>query len=304
MENLDCISELPEPIILQILSCLPLEDSARASILSKTWKSYCAAHPIFYYDHNLFALKSLVSGGEPDINQVRDMFLNDVRDQLSRARQLDTPVRKLALSVVINDSKCFSVLDTCLEMLRDINVQDLCVTVQIIGYSWEDIFFDDDIIYEFPFSVLASKGLRSVHIRGCKFAVETFVGDRMNKREVSFSSLQRLCLTQVYIKRHVFENMVNYCPAIEILVLDYCTVMMGPLELSRFPKLKTALIQFVQGRVDHVGIVETNIECFKCDLNIATECHVSRAACASIRELTLCCTINQPSLFADFADKS
>ncbi|KAK9681616.1 hypothetical protein RND81_10G015300 [Saponaria officinalis] len=297
IENLDRISELPEPIILHILSCLPLEDSARASILSKTWKSYCALHPILYYDHNLIALQSLVSGGELDINQIRDMFLDDVHYHLSRARQLDSPIRKLALNVAINDSKCFSRLDTCLEMLRHINVQELCVIVQTIGCLWDDTaFFDDDTMYAFPMSVLVSKGLCSVHIRGCKFAEETFVGGG-----VSFSSLRRLCLSHVLINDHVFENMVNYCPALEMLVLDYCTALMGSLELSRFPKLKTALIEFECGWVDYVGIVDTNLECFKCEININNVCHISPAACASIRELTLRCTINQPSVFADFA---
>ncbi|XP_074290063.1 F-box/LRR-repeat protein At5g02910-like [Silene latifolia] len=303
IENLDRISELPEPIILHILSCLPLEDSARTSILSKAWKNYCSLNPILYYDHNLFALQSMLAGGEPDINQIRDMFLDSVHYHLSRAGQLDSPVRKLALNIAINDSKCFSRLDTCLEMLTHINVEDLCVIVQTIGYLWEDVFYDDDILYEFPISVLASKGLRSVYIRGCTFAEETmFVGDPINKRGVSFSSLQRLCLSHVYIKHHVFENLVNYCPGVEILVLHYCTVLMDSIELSRFPKLKNALIEIESGRIDRIGIEDTKLECFKCEVNCDTECHMSPAACASIRELTLVgCNINQPSVFADLA---
>ncbi|XP_074293806.1 putative F-box/LRR-repeat protein At5g02930 [Silene latifolia] len=303
IQNLDRISELPEPMILNILSCLPLEDSARASILSKTWKSFCSLNPILYYDHNLFALQSMVGGDEPDINQIRDMFLDDVHHHLSRARQLDSPIRKLALKVAINDSNCFSRLDKCLELLRHINVQDLCVIVQTVGYFWKDLFCDEDDIYEFPISVLASKGLRSVSIRGCMFAKEAFVGDPINKRPgVSFSSLQRLCLSHVYIKDHAFDNLVTYCPGVEILVIDSCSVLMDSLELSRFPKLKNALIEFQLGRINHIGIADTNLECFKCTINIGTECHISPAACASIRELTLLgCTLNQPSLFADFA---
>ncbi|KAH9626524.1 hypothetical protein KSS87_009612 [Heliosperma pusillum] len=302
IENLDRISELPEPIILHILSCLPLEDSARASILSKTWKSFCSINPILYYDHNLFALQSMVGGDEPDINQIRDMFLDDVHHHLSRAMQLDSPIRKLALNVAINDSKYFSRLDTCLELVRHINIQDLCFCVQSPGHLWQDIFVCRSVLYEFPISVLASKGLRSVYIRGCKFAEETFVGDSVNKRGVSFFFLQRLCLSRVYIQAHVFENLVNYCPGIEMLVLDYCTVLMDSIELSKFPRLKSALIEINSGRIDHVGILDTKLECFKCSINIKSECHISPASCASIRELTLVgCNINQPRLFEDLA---
>ncbi|XP_074290015.1 uncharacterized protein LOC141616775 [Silene latifolia] len=306
IENLDRISELPEPIILHILSYLPLEDSARTSILSKAWNNYYSLYPILHFDHNLFALKSLISAKEgsrePSISQISDMFMDEVDCRLSKATQLDSPIRKLALTIAINDPKNFSRVDKWLELVKQINVQEICFFMQSAGNLWENLLDDGCVLYEFPISVLASKGLRTVYIRGCKFADETLVGDPINKRGVSFCSLQRLCLSHVYIGDHVFENLTNYCKGIEILVLDYCTVLMDSMELSKFPKLKNALIEIEDGLIDRVGIEDTNLECFKCDVNIDTECHISPAACASIRELTLVgCTINQPSLFADLA---
>ncbi|KAK9681412.1 hypothetical protein RND81_10G000500 [Saponaria officinalis] len=306
IENLDRISELPEPIILHILSYLPLQDSARASILSKAWNNYCSLYPILHFDHNLFALKSLISAkqgsGKPNINQISDMFMDDIDCRLSKATQLVSPIRKLALTIAINDPNNFSRVDKWLELVKQINVQEICFSMQSAGYLWENLFDDASVLYEFPISVLASKGLRTVYIRGCKFSDETVVGDSINKRGISFFSLQRLCLSHVYIKDHVFENLTNYCKGIEILVLDYCTVLMDSMELSKFPKLKNALIEIEYGWIDRVAIEDTNLECFKCDVNIDTECHISPAACASIRELTLVgCTINQPSLFADLA---
>ncbi|XP_074283975.1 putative F-box protein At3g58950 [Silene latifolia] len=120
IQNLDRVSQLPDPIILSILSRLPLEDSARASILSKTRKNYCRLYPILYFDHNLFALQSLGSatefgGGEPDFSQLRVMFMDDVDHRLTSARHLDSPIRKLALN--IHDTDTFKEASNLLKKL-------------------------------------------------------------------------------------------------------------------------------------------------------------------------------------------
>ncbi|XP_074289954.1 uncharacterized protein LOC141616435 [Silene latifolia] len=298
IENLDRISQLPEHMILNILSRIPLEDSARAAILSKTWKNFCSLYPILYFDQNLFALQSLVSankgGGEPDINQIRGMFMDSVDYQLSRVRQRDSPIRKLALSVAINDSMYFSRVDQWMELVRQINVEDLCVTVQTVDFMWDDGIYKSSVVYEFPLSVLASKGLRSACIQGCKLGCETLVGDPINE----FFSLQRLCLSHVFMDEHVVENLIKCCQGIETLVLDNCSVDLIFLELSKFPKLKKAVVRVVVGKLDYVDVVDTNLEYLKCDAD--TELHISPSACAGIRELALdWCIINQPYLFKD-----
>ncbi|XP_074289967.1 F-box/LRR-repeat protein At3g58900-like isoform X2 [Silene latifolia] len=211
IDNLDQISQLPESMILNILSRLPLEDSARASILSKTWKRFCSLYPILYFDHNLFALQSLVAakegGGGPDINQIRDMFMDHVDYQLSGAMLLDSPIRKIALTVAINDSMYFSRVDKCMELVRQINVEDLCITVQSADFMSKDVIIRSSVVYELPLPLLASKGLRSAYIQGCKFGYETLIGDPINK----YFSLQRLCLSHVFMDEHVLENLITRC---------------------------------------------------------------------------------------------
>ncbi|XP_074289953.1 F-box/LRR-repeat protein At2g42720-like isoform X2 [Silene latifolia] len=295
IENLDRISELPEPIILHILSYLPLEDSGRASILSKTWKNFCSLYPILHFDHNLFALQSLVSSKEgcgPHVYLIRDMFLDYVDCHLTRVSQLDSPIRKLSLTVVINDSLYYSRVDKWLEFVKQMNVEDLCIFVQIVDFWWPVRASAGNALYKFPFSLLASKSLRSVYIRGCMLGHETFAS------EVSFSSLQRLCLSHVSIGENVMETLATRCQGIEILVLDNCAIRPNVLELSKFPKLKKALIEIEDGWIDCVDITNTNLECFKCDAE--SECHIGPNDCARIREFTLVdCIVNHPNLFKD-----
>ncbi|XP_074289965.1 uncharacterized protein LOC141616571 isoform X1 [Silene latifolia] len=292
IDNLDQISQLPESMILNILSRLPLEDSARASILSKTWKRFCSLYPILYFDHNLFALQSLVAakegGGGPDINQIRDMFMDHVDYQLSGAMLLDSPIRKIALTVAINDSMYFSRVDKCMELVRQINVEDLCITVQSADFMSKDVIIRSSVVYELPLPLLASKGLRSAYIQGCKFGYETLIGDPINK----YFSLQRLCLSHVFMDEHVLENLITRCQGIEILVLDKCSVEIEFLTLSKFPKLKKAVIRLQASKFDIiiVDIQDTNLECLKCydgGHGTETEVLVSPVACAGIRVLTL-----------------
>ncbi|XP_074289970.1 putative F-box/LRR-repeat protein At3g58880 [Silene latifolia] len=300
IDNLDHISQLPESMILNILSRLPLEDSARASILSKTWKRFCSLYPILYFDHNLFALQSLVAakegGGGPDINQIRDMFMDRVDYQLSGAMLLDSPIRKLALTVALNDSVYISRVDKLMELVRQINVEDLCITVLSADFmSCRDDIIRSSVVYELPLSVLSSKGLRSACIRGCNFGCETLIEDPINK----YFSLQRLCLSHVFMDEHVLENLIRHCQGIEILVLDNCSVEIEFLTLSKFPKLKRAVIRIRAGKLDYVDIVDTNLECFKCYSN-GTEVLVSPVACAGIRELTVAWGSRiQPDLLKD-----
>ncbi|XP_074283970.1 F-box/FBD/LRR-repeat protein At3g52680-like [Silene latifolia] len=258
IQNLDRVSQLPDPIILSILSRLPLEDSARASILSKTWKNYCRLYPVLYFDHNLFALQSLASatevgGGEPDFSQLREMFMDDVDHRLTSARHLDSPIRKLALNVAFNDST-------------------------------------SSIAYEFPASMLTSKHLRKISIRGCKLGCDP----------ISRFWLERLCLSHVVMDYDALENLTIFCQGIETLILENCSVeMIKFLNLSKFPNLKKVVIGIQCGELDYIDIVDTNLECITCDAQ--TELCVSAAACASIKEIDCAwCTFDQPTLLKDF----
>ncbi|KAK9726536.1 hypothetical protein RND81_05G222200 [Saponaria officinalis] len=76
---------------------------------------------------------------------------------------------------------------------------------------------------------------------------------------------------------------------------------MNSLDLSQYPKLKKAVISVEDGSsVDYVAIVGTNLECFKYEIHDETECQISPAACAGIRDLTLLgCTVDHAHLFKD-----
>lgn len=48
------ISELPDVLLLEILSLLPAEDVAATMVLSKRWKFLWRYVPRLKYDHNMY----------------------------------------------------------------------------------------------------------------------------------------------------------------------------------------------------------------------------------------------------------
>ncbi|XP_021771594.1 putative F-box/LRR-repeat protein At5g02700 [Chenopodium quinoa] len=179
-ESFDRISWLPEHVLHVILDKLPLKDAGRSSVLSKTWKSVCSSYPIAPFvnlDHNLFGLKLLEGGQEPDIDEIRENFMDFTKDA-----------------------------------------------------GWKEID-EDSVYYSIYFSVLASKGLCSLNVHGCKFS---------SNMSIAFSSLQYLSLSYVVIDKGDVMNTTRSSPAIEILEFDHCTYWIETLELSVFPRLKKA----------------------------------------------------------------
>uniref|UniRef100_A0A803N075 F-box domain-containing protein n=1 Tax=Chenopodium quinoa TaxID=63459 RepID=A0A803N075_CHEQI len=136
--------------------------------------------------------------------------------------------------------------------------------------GWKEID-EDSVYYSIYFSVLASKGLCSLNVHGCKFS---------SNMSIAFSSLQYLSLSYVVIDKGDVMNTTRSSPAIEILEFDHCTYWIETLELSVFPRLKKAtflenydwlsnrriqptaekLLLIKNERMDHTGL-----ECFKSD---------------------------------------
>ena len=51
---MDRISELPEPILQQILSYLPIKQVVQSTLFSTTWKHVCSTFPILQFDKTYF----------------------------------------------------------------------------------------------------------------------------------------------------------------------------------------------------------------------------------------------------------
>ncbi|XP_034887628.1 F-box/LRR-repeat protein 13 [Populus alba] len=89
IQDVDLISELPDPIIQHIMSSLPYKDAARMSILSKRFASAWTSFPIIFLDETLNMGSCLELTGKQKLNS----FLGFVDDFLSR-RRLDVSLEK------------------------------------------------------------------------------------------------------------------------------------------------------------------------------------------------------------------
>ncbi|KAL2940689.1 hypothetical protein RDABS01_029039 [Bienertia sinuspersici] len=264
--DLDRFSELPEHIIHHILSFLPIKDIVRARILSKTWKSLSNSYEILLdldYDHNSFALELLLDTEiVPEIDEIRDRFMDYADNHLSRVVQQQIPVLKLAVNVAVIGSE-FCGVNQLMELVRKAKVEELSIFVQTRDFHWYD---DDDVVFE--------QGM--------------------------YSSLQQLCLSQVLLfSDEVLSNIANCCPEIEVIEFDCCFFWISILQLSKFPKLKKAIVEGRQGNLQSVDITETNLESFCCN-SLDLDCLMNLAACSNIRVLELSqCYISEPDLLKD-----
>ncbi|KAL2940800.1 hypothetical protein RDABS01_029150 [Bienertia sinuspersici] len=258
-EDLDRFSELPEHIIHHILSFVPIKDIVRARILSKTWKSLSNSYEILLdldYDHNSFALELLLDTEiVPEIDEIRDRFMDYADNHLSRVVQQQIPVLKLAVNVAVIGSE-FCGVNQLMELVRKAKVEELSIFIQTRDFHWydDDVVFEQGIIlYEFPYSITEAKWLRSLTLQGCKFI--------SNNNSGMYSSLQQLCLSQVLLfSDEVLSNIANCCPEIEVIEFDCCFFWISILQLSKFPKLKKATVEGRQGNLQSVDITETNLE--------------------------------------------
>ncbi|KAL2940806.1 hypothetical protein RDABS01_029156 [Bienertia sinuspersici] len=183
-EDLDRFSELPEHIIHHILSFLPIKDIIR--ILSKTWKSLSNSYEIFldlHYDHNSFALELLLDSEiVPEIDEIRDRFMDFADNHLSRVVQQQIPALKLAVNVAVIGSE-FCGVDQLMELDRKAKVEELSI-------------FKVTTFYEFPYSITEDKWLRSLTVQGCKFTGKNFIS---NDNAGMYSSLQQLYLSRILL---------------------------------------------------------------------------------------------------------
>ncbi|KAJ6360980.1 hypothetical protein OIU77_004915 [Salix suchowensis] len=100
IQEVDLISELPDPIIQHIMSSLPYKDAARMSVLSKRFASAWTSSPTIIFDETLNMGSCLELTGK----QRLDSFLSYVGEFLSRRRRLDVSLEKFSFCFCLNNS--------------------------------------------------------------------------------------------------------------------------------------------------------------------------------------------------------
>ncbi|KAJ6433382.1 hypothetical protein OIU84_017138 [Salix udensis] len=109
IQDVDLISELPDPIIQHIMSSLPYKDAARMSILSKRFASAWTSSPTIIFDETLNMGSCLELTGKQRLNSFSELCGSDqqsnggIENAISYA--IENNVKELELDVVGKRSK-------------------------------------------------------------------------------------------------------------------------------------------------------------------------------------------------------
>ncbi|XP_059297303.1 F-box/LRR-repeat protein At3g03360-like [Lycium ferocissimum] len=187
-ETLDRISQLPDPLLVQILSLLPTEDAVTSCILSKRWHYlWTAIHNFLFSNKNYNRVQNFIS--------FVDHVLTHSTCSKIKKFQLDFEVRE--------DWEDFdSKISKWLSFAVENKVED------IVLYS-----FDDDLTYELPLSMYTCSSLVTLYL-------SHWVFDK--GLNIAWNSLKSLTLRKTELEDDDIAILLSSCPALETVELSFC----------------------------------------------------------------------------------
>ncbi|XP_049347726.1 putative F-box/LRR-repeat protein At3g59170 [Solanum verrucosum] len=216
MTSMDVLSEC---VIHKKLSYLSFQESAKLSLVSKTWLQAWLTHP------NLeFTLLSSKHG-----NNIHDRKIVD--QVMERYRQTKIPIEKFQLSVTIlslHRPFVFPQMDKWLGIALQNGVKDLSCEVSLPSYP-------------FPiFTFLAPKSLRELVLLGCNLILDHSLSITTTQ-VISCHSLRKLSLTEVGLDDNMLRALLNCCPLIDDFIIEHCRLL-TKIELRNLQNIKSVSI--------------------------------------------------------------
>lgn len=257
-DTVDRISELPDPIILHILSFLRCpKDVTRTSVLSKKWRSTWASFLSFDFDQKSFTTPGGVQQAE---------FKRFVESSLSTRIAPLAWIQKFGLHITSFGPKLARHIDNWLCAAITKNVKELEISVERKRRRR----------YVVPRIVLAAGSLTSLKLYGCKLD---------NFKDIQLPNLQHLSMKKMHINNNIIQSFVHGCPMIEDLRLVYCEGLEG-LNISTLVKLNRVEIHQCHG-LERVEIEAANLETLWCCGTKFQLCNVILNCSKNLRSLTL-----------------
>ncbi|KAL6539730.1 hypothetical protein OROHE_011501 [Orobanche hederae] len=187
----DRISELPQPLLYQILSFLSQKEAIQTCILSRSWRYIGSTRPKIEFLEDCF-------------NGNTEKFLSALDETLRRYQNL--PVQEFIVWMWVLDSESVSLLNKWIPILvlnKGLQTFHLCF------HSQQSEYFD------LPSVVLHSESLENLHLERCNLKKNSVDG-------VVPMRLRTLCLVEVYISTEIFEKILSGCPLIENVSVSGC----------------------------------------------------------------------------------
>jgi hypothetical protein len=233
----DQLSNLPKVILHNILSRLPENDAARASVLSKSWLDTWYTFPILSFSD------TQITGMFPEL---MDNFNNYVKRRLLRFSDNGLAIKKFKLAV--NNVKLFSYIlkdiDLWLKLASESGVEGIEL---YLPYRHQLDKEGCSECYVLPKGVIEVKSLTELVLMG-----EIRVDMAFMNHSIQFFSLRVLSLFCVLSRdEHAIEQFISCCPLIEHITLRWISLLsssgvMKSLSLHRQLKLKTAHVVGIQ----------------------------------------------------------
>lgn len=225
VESVDCISKLPNDILLMILSRLSTEEAIRTSVVSRRWE-----HVWKHMSHLVLDMRKKVMKSNNNLdfsNQVSSLMTKVIKNHRGH------------LESCVIDHYTNGMLNTWTQSLTSVKQ-----TKHLTLRHHNDLMIYEDLI-DLPTNSFSYPGLTSLSLSSY-FFITSRSFDRCQ-------DLKTLKLTDMLSPDvGVFNKVLASCPALEVLVLDInCFRESGPLRIenNRLKLLKMSLCFRVNGIV-------------------------------------------------------
>ncbi|PON87965.1 F-box domain containing protein [Trema orientale] len=206
LEPEDRISDLPDAVVLHILSFLPTIAAVRTSFLSKRWRRMWTLVPVldFYDQRDLDYLR------KPNGNKDRKKFFKFVNECLKHP-YADTTITRFKLKAEFYGGG--HRVDGWLKFPVNKSVKELDLHVS-----------PTNSVYCLPSAILCMRTLTVLNLNGLELLISS--------TKVCLPSLKVLHLVNIDMHDLALNNLLLGCPYLEKLHIHYCSGLLNPLVLS------------------------------------------------------------------------
>ncbi|KAL3634940.1 hypothetical protein CASFOL_021994 [Castilleja foliolosa] len=216
---MDRLSQLPQPILHNILYLLSQKKAVRTSVLSKSWRYLWHSRLNVEFRDKWFAKKKEVFTNKTSQRYLarKNEFWSFIDKTLQRYLDQNLSLQKFLVDISLYEVD-FVLLKKWIPLLI------MHMRVRTLNL----IFDESGIVSPLPLPVVVfqSEYLVELHLQGCDL-------DTLKSTDnVMLSNLQTLRLHEVYIMEEIFDKIIWGCPLIEYLGLSWCYY----LESIKLPK--------------------------------------------------------------------
>ncbi|KAI3831359.1 hypothetical protein MKW92_053129 [Papaver armeniacum] len=202
----DQISNLPDDVLVRILSFVPTEQAVLTSLLSKRWKFLWTSIPVLDFDYDRFWEKFYALNLDDD--DIKRRFLDFVEHVFS-LHEL-APLQNLRLAFDIN---VFDDYISEASMLVRFAMRSNCMAIDL--KLSDSSLYAEDIEYTLPPCFFPHRSVSQLKLTRCKFIPSLYR---------SFASVNVVKLTHVELQKDSVYDLVSKCPRLEDLHLIRCQI--------------------------------------------------------------------------------